>query len=115
LQPSDSPLIGFRGKKIDALGKISLPVSFGVQENARTEYVTFDVVDLYYPYNAIFGRGFANMFSAAIHMGYLCMKMPALHGTIAVTPQVLDLHLTLALHEPKHYLFIYEHGTHMMH
>ena len=29
LRPSDSPLIGFGGKKIDALGKISLPVSFG--------------------------------------------------------------------------------------
>ena len=29
LQPSDSPLIGFGGKRIDALGKISLPVSFG--------------------------------------------------------------------------------------
>ena len=54
LQPSDSPLIGFGGKRIKALGKISLPVSFGGQENARTEYVTFDVVDLYYPYNAIF-------------------------------------------------------------
>ena len=54
------------------MGKISLPVSFEGQENARTEYVTFDVVDLYYPYNAIFGRG------------YLCMKMPALHGTITV-------------------------------
>ena len=49
VQPSDSPLIGFGGKKIDALGKISLPVSFGGQENARNEYVTFDVVDLYYP------------------------------------------------------------------
>jgi hypothetical protein len=74
-------LIGFRGKKIDVLGKISLPVSFGGQENARTKYVTFDVVDLYYPYNAIFGRGFANKFNAAIHMGYLCMKMLALHGS----------------------------------
>jgi hypothetical protein len=84
LQPSESPLIGFRGKKINALGKISLPVSFGGQENARTEYVTFDVVDLYYPYNAIFGRGFINKFNAAIHMGYLCMKMSALHGTITV-------------------------------
>ena len=41
-------------------------------------------MDLYYPYNAIFGRGFANKFSAAIHMGYLCMKMPALHGTITI-------------------------------
>jgi hypothetical protein len=82
LQPSDSPLIGFRGKRIDALGKISLPVSFEGQENARTEYVTFDVVDLYYPYNAIFGRGFANKFSTTVHMGYLCMKMLALHGII---------------------------------
>jgi len=84
LQPSDSPLIGFGGRIIDALGKISLPVSFGGQENARTEYITFDVVDLYYPYNAIFGRGFANKFNTAIHMGYLCMKMPALHGIIMV-------------------------------
>jgi len=49
LQPLDSPLIGFGGKRIDALGKISLPVSFGGQENARTEYVTFDVVDLTTP------------------------------------------------------------------
>ena len=41
-------------------------------------------MDLYYPYNAIFGREFANKFSAAIHMGYLCMKMPALHDTITI-------------------------------
>ena len=46
--------------------------------------MTFDVVDLCYPYNAIFGRGFANKFNAAIHMGYLCMKMPALHRIITV-------------------------------
>ena len=84
LQPSDSPLIGFRGKRIDALGKISPPVSFGGQENTRTECVTFDIVDLYYPYNAIFGRGFADKFNTAIHMGYLCMKMLALHETITV-------------------------------
>ena len=61
-----------------------MSVSFRGQENARTEYVTFDVVDLYYPYNAIFGRGFANKFNAAIHMGYLCIKMSALHRTIAI-------------------------------
>jgi hypothetical protein len=46
--------------------------------------VTFDVVDLYYPYNAIFGRGFANKFNTAIHMGYLCMKMSAFHGIITI-------------------------------
>jgi hypothetical protein len=32
-----------------------------------------------------------------------------------VTPQVLGLHLALALHEPKHHLFIYENGTYVMH
>jgi hypothetical protein len=84
LQPSDTPLIGFEGKQVHTLGKISLPVSFNDQENVRTEYVTFDIVDLYYPYNAIFSRGFANKFNMALHMGYLCMKMPALHNIITV-------------------------------
>ena len=84
LHPSDSPLVGFGGKRIEALGKISLPISFGDQQNARTEYMTFDVIDLHYPYNVIFGRGFANNFNVAIHIGYLCMKMPSLHGVITV-------------------------------
>jgi hypothetical protein len=42
------------------------------------------MVDLYYPYNVIFDRGFANKFNAAIHMGYLCMKIPALYGIITI-------------------------------
>jgi hypothetical protein len=71
LQPSNTPLIGFGGKQVNALGKISLPVSFGDQENTRTGYVTFNIVDLYYPYNAIFARGFANKFNMTLHMGYL--------------------------------------------
>ena len=29
LQPAEIPLIGFGGKRVEALGKISLPVSFG--------------------------------------------------------------------------------------
>ena len=77
-------MIGFGGKQIHALGKVSLLVSFGDSGNAKIEYTTFDVVDLHYPYNAIFGRGFLNKFNAAIHMGYLCMKIPALHGVITV-------------------------------
>jgi hypothetical protein len=35
------------------------------------------------------------------------------YGRATVTPQVLGLHLALALHEPKHHLFIYEHGTYV--
>lgn len=42
------------------------------------------MVDLYYPYNVILGRGFTNKFNAVIHMGYLCMKIPAFHGIISL-------------------------------
>ena len=57
LQPPDNPLLGFGGKPIRAVGKIPLPMSFGDMDNARTEHITFDIVDMYYPYNAILGRG----------------------------------------------------------
>jgi hypothetical protein len=76
--------LGSEASKLTPWEKNSLPVSFDDQENARTEFVTFDIVDLYYPYNAIFRRGFANKFNMALHMGYLCMKMPTLHGIITV-------------------------------
>jgi hypothetical protein len=45
------------------------------------EEITFDV-DIPYPYNAIFGRGFNNKFEAAIRPGYLSMKIPCPIGII---------------------------------
>jgi len=84
LQPADIPLIGFGGKRVNALGKITLPVSFGDLSNPRTESVTFNVVEMNYPYNAIFGRGIINKFEAIVHQLYLCMKMPAIKGVITV-------------------------------
>jgi hypothetical protein len=59
-------------------------VSFGTPRNPRTEYITFDVVDMTYPYNAIFGRGLLNIFEAALHSPYLCLKVPATFGVISV-------------------------------
>jgi hypothetical protein len=56
LKPSDNPLYGFGGKGTFPIGKIELPLSFGVAPNARSEQVTFDIVDMVYPYNAIMGR-----------------------------------------------------------
>jgi hypothetical protein len=56
LKPSDNPLYGFGGKGTFSMGKIELPLSFGVAPNARSEQVTFDIVDMVYPYNAIMGR-----------------------------------------------------------
>jgi hypothetical protein len=62
LKPSDNPLYGFGGKGTFPVGKIELPLSFGVASNARSEQVTFDIVDMVYPYNAIMGRGSINKF-----------------------------------------------------
>jgi hypothetical protein len=84
LKPSDNPLYGFGGKGTFPVGKIELPLSFGVAPNARSEQVTFDIVDMVYTYNAIMGRGSINKFEAAIHGLYLCMKIPGPQGMIIV-------------------------------
>jgi hypothetical protein len=84
LKPSDNPLYGFGGKGTFPVGKIELPLSFGVAPNERSEQVTFDIVDMVYPYNAIMGRGSINKFEAAIHGLYLCMKIPGPQDAITV-------------------------------
>jgi hypothetical protein len=71
LHPPEYPLQGFGGKPIKLVGKVSLPVSFRDLDNARTETLTFDVVDIYHPYLAIFGRGFMNKFDAVIRQQFL--------------------------------------------
>jgi hypothetical protein len=77
-------LYGFGGKGTFPVGKIELPLSFGVAPNARSEQVTFDIVDMVYPYNAIMGWGSINKFEASIHGLYLCMKIPGPLGVITV-------------------------------
>jgi hypothetical protein len=84
LHSPEYPLQGFGGKPIKPVGKISLPVSFGDLDNARTETLIFDVVDIYHPYLAIFGRGFMNKFDAVIRKQFLCMKIPAPKGVITI-------------------------------
>jgi hypothetical protein len=84
LKPSDNPLYGFGGKGTFPVGKIELPLSFGVAPNARSDLVTLDIVDMVYPYNAIMGQGSINKFEAAIHRLYLCMKIPGPQAMITV-------------------------------
>jgi len=82
----------FWGRRITALGKAKLLVSFGtvgdlrigMVNNARTEDITFDIIELNYPYNAILGRGTLNAFEVATHSAYLCMKMPGPNGVITI-------------------------------
>jgi hypothetical protein len=84
LKPSDNPLYDFGGKGTFPVSKIELPLSLGVAPNARNEQVTFDIVDMVYPYNAIMGRGSINKFEAAIHGLYLCTKILGSQGVITV-------------------------------
>jgi hypothetical protein len=77
-------LCGFGGRQIVALGKITMPITFGYVHNTRTEQVVFDIVDIDYPYNAIIGQGTLNAFEAILHPAYLCMKIPSDQGPIDV-------------------------------
>jgi hypothetical protein len=72
------PLCGFGGRQLVALGKITMPITFGFINNTRTEQVVFDIVDMEYPYNAIIA------FEAILHPAYLCMKIPSDQGPIAI-------------------------------
>jgi hypothetical protein len=76
------PLCGFGGRQTVALGKITMPVTFGFINNTRTEQVVFDIVDMKYPYNAIIGHGTLNAFETILHPAYLCMKIPSDQGPI---------------------------------
>jgi hypothetical protein len=84
LKELSKPLNGFGRKRIAPVGAITLHVSFGTPKNPRTEYITFDVVDMPYPYNAIFGRGLLYTFIVALHSAYLCLKVPATFGVITI-------------------------------
>jgi len=62
LELTGNSLFGFGGKKIDAFGKKAIPVSFAKGEKVRTMMITFNIVNMDYPYTAIFGRGVLNKF-----------------------------------------------------
>jgi hypothetical protein len=52
----DEPFYGVvPGKAAYPIGHVCLPVTFGMEENFRTEYLTFEVADFRSSYHAIFG------------------------------------------------------------
>jgi hypothetical protein len=102
LKEASKPLYSFGGKKIEPVGSLSLPVSFGTPYNAHTEYITFDVVDMSYPYNAIFKRAILNTFEAALHSLYLCLKVPTTLGVISVYGNQKDARNIERCFAPRH-------------
>ena len=84
LEPAGNSLFGFGEKKIDALGKKAILVSFVEGEKVHTETITFNIVNMDYPYTAIFSRGVLSRFEIIIKQSYLCTKIPSPFGIIVV-------------------------------
>jgi hypothetical protein len=86
----DEPFYGVVPSK-DAypIGRVCLPVTFGTQENFRTEYLTFKVADFRSSYHAILGRPMLAKFMAIPHHTYLIMKMPAPNGILSVLGDIM--------------------------
>jgi hypothetical protein len=78
------PFSGVGPQPVYPLGSIALPVTFGTEENFRTENVQFDVAEVNLPFNAIIGRPALYLFMAIAHYGYLVLKMPSPAGVLTV-------------------------------
>jgi hypothetical protein len=78
------PFSGVGPQPVYPLGSITLPVTFGTEENFRTENVQFDVTEVNLPFNAIIGRPALYQFMAIAHYGYLVLKMSSPAGILTV-------------------------------
>jgi hypothetical protein len=78
------PFSGVGPQPVYPLGSITLWVTFGTEENFRTENVQFDVAEVNLPFNAIIGRPALYRFMAIAHYGYLVLKMPSPAGILTV-------------------------------
>jgi hypothetical protein len=83
LGPSRS-FFGVGPQPVYPLGSIALPVTFGTEENFRTENVQFDVAEVNLPFNAIIGRPTLYRFIAIAHYGYLVLKILSPTGVLTM-------------------------------
>jgi hypothetical protein len=64
----DEPFYGVMpGKAAYPIGRVCLPVTFGIEENFRIEYLTFEVADFRSSYHTIFGRPMLSKFMVIPH------------------------------------------------
>jgi hypothetical protein len=69
---------------MDTLGKKAILVSFMEGEKVRIETITFNIVNMDFPYTAISGRGVLSRFKIVIKQSYLCVNMPSPFSIITV-------------------------------
>ncbi|XP_075645276.1 uncharacterized protein LOC142616281 [Castanea sativa] len=80
LCPINSPLVGFRGMKVQLMGTITLPVVVEAYPQQIIKEVSFLVVDCSSSYNAIIGRPTLNSWKAITSTYYLSIKFPIEYG-----------------------------------
>ena len=74
LTPSKAPFYGIDpGNSSTPIGSVTLPVTFGTEQNFRTEYIKFEVADFESSYHAILGRPALAKFMA---VPPLCLSTP---------------------------------------
>jgi hypothetical protein len=82
---SKSPFYGIvPGNAVHPLGTVVLPVTFGMRENYRTEFIKFKVANFESTYHAILGRQALAKFMAITHYVYLLLKMPGQSGVLTL-------------------------------
>jgi hypothetical protein len=85
LKPTDCSFHGIvPGSANSSLGRITLNVCFGNQQNYRREKLDFEVMDWPSQYHTILGRPTFSRFMAVPHYTYLVLKMPGPKGIIIV-------------------------------
>jgi hypothetical protein len=90
LTECDEPLFGIvPGKAGYPIGRVSLPVTFGMEENFRTEYLSFEVADFKSSYHAILGHPMLARLMVVPHYTCLVLKMPAPKGIHTVYDDLL--------------------------
>jgi hypothetical protein len=97
------PFSGVGPQLVYPLGSITLPVTFGAEENFCTENVQFDVAEVNLPFNAIIGRLALYRFMAIAHYRYLVLKMSSPAGVLTVRG---DRAAALAVVEKLHALAV---------
>ncbi|XP_073153497.1 uncharacterized protein [Henckelia pumila] len=80
LMPISTPLVGFSGELVEALGEITLPLSLGSYPRRVTKMVKFLVVNASSAYNVILGCPSLNVFQAIGSTYHMKLKFPMSEG-----------------------------------
>jgi len=80
LRPRNSPLVGFRGMKVQLVGNITLPIMVGTYPQQIAKEVNFLIVDCSPSYNAIIGQPTLNNWKAVTSTYHLSVKFPTVQN-----------------------------------